>query len=1653
MSNSAPCSNCESGKYSTGTSPSVCLQCPEKTWTAASKSPSLQSCLCAPGYAGPPGGPCFQCPFGIYSTTLGSSSCLECAAGTYYSLPNVSAVATVDNFCRVCPLFSWSLPGSLSVQACTCNAGYIQQDRSDGYRSCTACRPGSYATPGTQTCLMCSVGKYSDSEGASSCKMCPAYQTNLLNGSRAVSDCVCGCGYYFGQSNPSSSGTCAACPAGQYKEGLDGAASDCKQCPADMYSENQGACFCSKQCPPDSNSGLIAAGAFCTCNSGFGAVSWTGNYHNISCSPCAVGYYRSEYDQMPSCRQCLKGFYNPYVSQSSCLVCPVGKSTVTTGSVNDSLCECDAGYYCGNANCSFCLPCPSGSYKSSIGLQNCTFCDTQEPTLNYYGQISSDACRLPDPPTVGKPTGGGYVFVITCPPGQERDIENPTRCQLCPTGKYKPQSGDTYFYDSFPCLCCPENTYQPLLGQTSAASCLPCPERSQTYGSICNPSVSQCLCMAGLYNVNYFPWCSDCPTGSYSVDVGATVCTLCGSGKFQNKSGSTSCVQCPPGRDTWSLLNGLGVRKQGSVLISDCKCNSGYSSNDAKSCIDCMPGLYRESSVSFSCVACEIGKYSSAPAAVSSATCKQCFLGSTTISTGANNSDLCICNAGWYQSQSGLCLQCSPGNYKSMVGPQMCVQCGAGKYQLYPGSTSCTLCPENSISFVVANNDPSSCYCKAGYESKAGICAACNVGKYKVTISNTEQCKVCPLGTYTILAGSTVPESCVSCPNNTVPFALIDSVSGIYTGQTCTCQESFYRADQDCQLCPIGTYKDKTGDDPCIPCGVDYYGTESGSNSPSQCQPCPEGTWTEGNLVNALASSCVCKPGFSSDGSSSKCTSCISGSYKNLSGSEPCNLCPLGTYSFSTRAGISACSRCPPNSVTLSEGQSSRNGCLCAPGFTGWNGGPCMPCEVGDYKDSVGSDGCMPCPRGTYGTVTGTTSKGRCSLCTQSTTTLTVGQTNLSSCFCNAGYYSLTLQVCIECPAGKFKNSAGNFACQDCQNGLYSLLSARTSDSCQFCPAKSTTFGSGKNSSKYCACETGFSNFNSSGALPICQVCPFQTFFSITLNACTSCDAGKYWFFNGTAFSCRTLLCPPDRVASGQRCLCRPGYYSSVSDISCLQCSLGTYSSSPGSSVCELCAVGTYSNSTGRSKCLHCPAGFSTAKPGSDSAASCVCGEGFGMIDSHGVATCIACPKGSYKQHIGNQSCLLCPVGTFSEDSGLSCCTDCNLYSTTTTTGSISMGMCLCNPGYYLDIESGDCLPCPVSTFKQGYGSGPCSACPNTFTTDSAAAASLDSCKICSAVPCSNAECHVRCKQCRACLPFYEYPLVMCNNTADSVCSPCKSCTPGQYPVSGCSATKGVTCECCRMGKYSALGATTCISCAMGKYSTSPCSTSCRSCDSGTYQSGTGMTAESNCKPCKAGKFSTVSGRSSESDCISCPAGTFSENQTSTACLLCTPGKYLSMSGKSHCIDCSLGMYQTFYGQKSSSDCIGCSAGHFLEYYPVFTCAACSPGTFQTGNGMASLLDCISCSPGTYQSFDAATSGEACIECEPGKYLSSSGSSSASNCLACTAGKYSTVVGAPSEYSCKCCESVSLEPKSAATICTTCELPFEPCRFNNSEEG
>ncbi len=290
-----------------------------------------------------------------------------------------------------------------------------------------------------------------------------------------------------------------------------------------------------------------------------------------------------------------------------------------------------------------------------------------------------------------------------------------------------------------------------------------------------------------------------------------------------------------------------------------------------------------------------------------------------------------------------------------------------------------------------------------------------------------------------------------------------------------------------------------------------------------------------------------------------------------------CRLCEEGTYqALASATGQRACLACPPH-ASSPLGATSLLDCVCLPGFTGIDGGPCLACDAGTFKEAAGSGSCTLCAPGSFslagafactacspGTYEPETGSAGCSSTCPAFTSSLPGGTTIANCTCAEGYTgTYPDNPCAACEAGSHKPTQGSAACEDCPAGTFA---AAASSVCTQCPA-----------STY-----------SAAAASACELCPQ---FKVSPAGSASeadclCAAGYMQFFNGNCFPCPAGLFTPEPGVA----MCRP-------------CEPGTYASAQTSTACTLCPEGTYSAQMS-SACENCPV---LSDPACGTRLSCPC--------------------------------------------------------------------------------------------------------------------------------------------------------------------------------------------------------------------------------------------------------------------------------------------------------------------------------------------------------------------------------------------------------------------------------------------------------------
>ena len=264
---------------------------------------------------------------------------------------------------------------------------------------------------------------------------------------------------------------------------------------------------------------------------------------------------------------------------------------------------------------------------------------------------------------------------------------------------------------------------------------------------------------------------------------------------------------------------------------------------------------------------------------------------------------------------------------------------------------------------------------------------------------------------------------------------------------------------------------------------------------------------TGNGVTTGCTQTTACSPGCYGTGDGN-CYQCGAGFWKSLTGTTLCREC---WYNAGEYAG-SNCLTCTWYSQ-----------CTCNKGYLGPDGGPCLACASGTYKDTTGSGGCTNCGVGFWTSSSGKRLATDCKSCPAGSGASCIDTCGTSSgCTCNIGLTGpnngLDALACLACVAGTYKSMPGSAACTTCAAGLYSTSTgATTATTCVLCPGNSNS----PNASSACTCNAGFSGQDGG----MCTVCAADTFKNTSGSAaCTPCSRGT------------------SAVAGSSVCVCDAGY-------------------------------------------------------------------------------------------------------------------------------------------------------------------------------------------------------------------------------------------------------------------------------------------------------------------------------------------------------------------------------------------------------------------------------------------------------------------------------------------------------------------------------
>jgi hypothetical protein len=1525
------------------------------------------------------------CPAGHYCV---EGSVLPCPPGTAPLLDGIPRLAACWSCPKgyICPLGGAAAP-SICPPGFVCGEGETQ--------GVVACPIGYYCPAGTFDPQPCPPGTLTNSTGRATCDQCPSGSFCDLEGQKG-----CPQGFWCGAGMPTPFKH--TCPIGTYGQSGDLVSIvQCTDCPAGFVCDEAGATQVVTQCPEgaicthaattlsalmcSSNRSLLqpalqcAPGFYCPPGSSAMQPCPPGTSLNSSlgrsladCAPCAPGYICPNASTAVAQALCLAGYYctggNMDGMESQCpagwvcaegsiapQLCPIGTYTATSGT---SICDpCPAGYVCDSSLSTTPYACPAGSYcpvGTGASLQylcppgtfsnisgltsesDCTPC-SDGMYCDDYGMIA-----VRGPCMAGFVCSGGNSTPsdvrAACPAGHycPEGSSTPTPC---PADQFSDSTGNEHVSD---CVTCPPGTYCNTTGLIE-------PQMNCSAGYYCPNSSAMLTCPVGHFCPESSASPTLCPTGTFALSTGHTVCDSCPAGFYcllgtvapvacdqgyycesdsaspyvypcpAGSYGSTSqlaaaaeCELCPAGY----VCDEAGLTAAASPCPDGAICVQGATTLSALLCFDaplvglayqCSPGHY-----------CPLGSSKTQPCPTGTSLnstlgrtiqdCTPCAPGYICPQTSTAIPKV-LCPAGYYCTGgniNGTESPC-PAGWVCAIGSTTPQQCPEGTFTSSPGASTCDPCPAGYVCDLSLDTTPYPCpagsYCPTG--TVAPLQYLCPPGTFSNTsgLSTLSDCKPCTPGMYCDLYGMTeVRGPCLAgftcAGGNATPSDLSAACpAGRYcpegSSESIPCPAGFYSGFMgnanvtDCVICPAGMYCGQTGlTTPGLPCPDGQYCT-AGSTSP---QPCPVGYYCTQGIITTQK----CQAGYyQSAENSSSCDQCNVGHLCTFGSLQPTN-CPVGSYCDTASRSVARWTPCP-------LGTYSQSGNLSSPA-------ECLACPAGFVCNYVGT--ILP--------VTACTSGFMCNG--------TLNYSNVGAC----GYARDDPDTSVNwCPKG-FYCPAGTDSPKSCPVGLTTLQHGAVGiENCTSCAPGFECDGQAPPVRQICP-----AGWFCAGESFLKQLCPIGGVCTTGSTAPVMCPAGRFSNESGlsTCYECEPgMFC----VGIGQPVDCHVGSYCPAGSQLPIPCPLGSFSNSSNAKSlgdCTLCPNGTLCTGVGLpSNNLICPMGY-------------FCAEGTSALTE-----LQPCPAGSFCTE-GTSMNQLCPVGTYSPSEQVpdqSFCLPCPSQSECTLPGTVLGNATSCSSGYYCD---GIHLPavCPAGSVCPRGADHPFRCPHGTYTNSSGAAA-------------------------------------------------CQTCPPGKVCVSWSNAQEN-----CAPGYYCALGSEGPAPCTSGFYAPSAGTQSaneCSPCPAGAFCASNAMAAPSGlCGPFSYCTQGPISMRASGNTCAAghiCTMGAINtvgdmQIYVNASYYHCNPGTYCPADSAVSLL-CPFGTYSL---NNASSNCTLCPAGHVCDIGspapalcpPNFYCPGqlrqpvlCPAGRFSDQNTtFTSASDCKICSAGHY-CLDGRIAGQ-CLE-------------------------------------------------------------------------
>lgn len=694
----------------------------------------------------------------------------------------------------------------------------------------------------------------------------------------------------------------------------------------------------------------------------------------------------------------------------------------------------------------------------------------------------------------------------------------------------------------------------------------------------------------------------------------------------------------------------------------------------------------------------------------------------------------------------------------------------------------------------------------------------------------------------------------------------------------------------------------------------------------------------------AGSDACTCARGFYMEGGT--CQTCAPGSFKDMPGGGPCTSCGGNTISL--------------------YAANSADECMCSAGHFRDASTACVQCLQNTYKPYAGDSACRACP---------------------SNSEQEVGvllRDSVDTCLCMPGF-ELVNNVCVQCEAGKYKNSLSMDTCTSCPPSSTSPVGSVDASACecvagygQVSPASSECsegqyqtnqlLAPGTNLARACV---GYTNLqcpavvrnmdNSDYAHRINNNKPNYNLQGNSWNVQSNLNGNPEHHKNSDGSPLGTDTGALMRIDLGViRFVGRMRFRSSYP---------GGGKSVGVKFMIGNSTVGQQADLFGVEDAVLCGKAGNTRTPSvtcnkwgryvylydnedspnnifmrewwvfGDETNKCQqCPQDHDYMVGDGVAclpmlNCVGCEEGKYKAETANTTCDDCTGNSFSPAS------------------STAQNDCICETGY-TGADGGSCSACEAGYYKDARGSATCTEC----AAKTWSAAGADTCTACDV----SAEL----------VSWYtiNFDIPREGNANDCVCP------------EGFTGGEGGVCTACQPGSYRA-----------GTLTFSERRSACLPCDEGYYATSSEM---SQCDQCPPHSFSGE-GSDNIDDCKCDPGYTGSDGGP---CNECNPGKYKEASGSASCDLCGAGKYSSESKATSESVCTPCfDNSTSVPGSTSNTACLCIAGMYRSGD------ECVDCPSDHFCGTGTIALG-ADTEC-PLFSTSPSGSTIDTQCL-CNAGYY-----------------------------------------------